>query len=46
VIALLVLAVVTFALGLATDVGLIGWTASVLIALYLGVVGVAHMARS
>ena len=32
-------------LGLATDVGLFGWSAALLLALYLGAVGIARLAR-
>jgi len=46
VVALSTAAIVCFALGLATDVGLFGWSLAVLIALYLVVAGVAHRARS
>lgn len=45
VISLALAAVALLALGLATDVGLIGWTLALLVALYLGAVGVAHLAR-
>jgi len=38
-------AVVLLALGLATDVGLFGWTAAVLIGLYLTVVAIARRVR-
>jgi hypothetical protein len=37
-------AVVLLALGLATDVGLFGWTAALLLALYLGVVAIVRRA--
>jgi hypothetical protein len=41
--------VVCLALGLATDIGLFGWSLALLLALYLGVAGVArrraHSAR-
>jgi hypothetical protein len=40
VIGLVVVAVVCLALGLDTDVGLFGWSATVLLGLYLAVVGV------
>ena len=40
-----VLAVVLLALGLATDLGLFGWTIAALFALYLIVVGVSRLAR-
>jgi hypothetical protein len=45
VISLVVVALVSLALGLATDVGLFGWSFSLLIALYLGVVGLTQLAR-
>jgi hypothetical protein len=45
VISLMLAALVCLALGLATDVGLFGWSVAVLLALYLGVAGVARLAR-
>ena len=45
VIALAVAAIVLLALGLATDVGLFGWTLSLAVGLYLAAVGVARAAR-
>jgi hypothetical protein len=45
VIVLAVAAVICLALGLATDVGLFGWSLTVLIALYLCAAGVTRMAR-
>src|SRR5262249_50232448 len=42
VISVAVAAVVLLALGLATDVGLFGWSLAALLALYLGFVGIAR----
>jgi hypothetical protein len=42
---LALIAVVALVLGLATGVGLFGWTLAVLLALYLGVAGVAQRTR-
>ncbi|HEY8629683.1 MAG TPA: hypothetical protein VIL73_03935 [Gaiellaceae bacterium] len=42
---LALIAVVAVVLGLATDVGLVGWSLAVLLALYLGVAGVAQRTR-
>lgn len=42
---LAVIAVVAVVLGLATDVGLFGWSLAVLLALYLGVAGIAQRTR-
>jgi hypothetical protein len=42
---LAVVAVASLVLGLATDVGLFGWSLSVPIALYLGVAGIARLTR-
>jgi len=42
---LALIAVVAVVLGLATDVGLLGWSLAVLLALYLGVAGVAQRTR-
>jgi len=44
VIAIALLALVGLVLGLATDVGLFGWSASVVLALYLGAVAVTNRA--
>jgi hypothetical protein len=40
VISLVLTAIVCLALGLATDIGLFGWTLGLLLALYLGVAGI------
>ena len=45
VLLLIVVALVSLALGLATDVGLFGWSFSLSVALYLGVVGITRLAR-
>jgi hypothetical protein len=45
VVFLALIAVVALVLGLATDVGLFGWSLAVLLALYLGVAGIAQRAR-
>jgi hypothetical protein len=45
VLSLVVVALASLALGLATDVGLFGWSFSLLVALYLGVVGITRVAR-
>ena len=45
VISLAVAALAGLLLGLATDVGLFGWSAALLLAFYLGAVGVARLAR-
>jgi hypothetical protein len=45
VVALALIAVVAFVLGLATDVGLFGWSLAVLLILYLGVVGITQRTR-
>ena len=42
---LALIAAVAVVLGLATDVGLVGWSLAVLLALYLGVAGVAQRTR-
>jgi membrane protein implicated in regulation of membrane protease activity len=42
---LTLIAVVALALGLATDVGFFGWSLAVLLALYLGVAGIAQRTR-
>jgi hypothetical protein len=44
-ISLAVVALVSLALGLATEVGLFGWSFSLLVALYLGVAGIARLTR-
>jgi hypothetical protein len=44
VITLVVVALVSLALGLATDVGLFGWSFSLLVAFYLGVVALMRLA--
>jgi hypothetical protein len=43
---LALIALVALVLGLATDVGLFGWSLAVLLALYLGITGVAQRRRS
>lgn len=45
VIVLAAASVVLLALGLATDVGLVGWSVAVLIGLYLAIAWVAHLGR-
>ena len=45
VVSLMFVALVSLALGLATDVGLFGWSLSLLLALYLGVVGITGLGR-
>jgi membrane protein implicated in regulation of membrane protease activity len=45
VMLLALIAVVAVVLGLATDVGLFGWSLAVLLALYLGVAGIAQRTR-
>jgi hypothetical protein len=45
VIALAVAAAVCLALGLATDVGLFGWSLALLVALYLAATGIARIGR-
>jgi hypothetical protein len=40
-----VIALVCLALGLATDVGLFGWSVAVLFGLYLAAAGIAHRVR-
>ena len=42
---LALIALVALVLGLATDVGLLGWSLAVLLALYLGIAGVAQRTR-
>jgi hypothetical protein len=45
VLSLVVVALVTLTLGLATDVGLFGWSFSLLVALYLGIAGFVRLGR-
>ena len=45
VIFLALIALVALVLGLASDVGLFGWSLALLLALYLGIAGIAHRAR-
>ena len=45
VISLVIVALVSFLLGLATDIGLFGWSLAVLLALYLSVAGIARLTR-
>jgi len=45
VIVLIVMSVVLLALGLATDVGLFGWSLAALIGLYLGIAWMARLGR-
>jgi len=45
VMLLALIAVVAVVLGLATDVGLFGWSLAVLLAVYLGVAGIAQRTR-
>jgi hypothetical protein len=45
VISIALVALVGLVLGLATDVGLFGWSAAVLLVLYLVVVGIARRIR-
>jgi hypothetical protein len=45
VISLVVIGLVSLALGLATDVGLFGWSLTVLLGLYLAVAAVVRAAR-
>ena len=45
VVVVAVIAVAGFVLGLATDVGLFGWSLAALLALYLAIAGVAHLLR-
>jgi membrane protein implicated in regulation of membrane protease activity len=42
---LALIAVVALVLGLASDVGLFGWSFALLLALYLGAAGIARRAR-
>jgi hypothetical protein len=46
VVILVIASIVLLALGLATDVGLFGWTLAVLIGLYLAAVGISRRARA
>jgi hypothetical protein len=43
---LALVAVIALVLGLATDVGLFGWSLAVLLALYLGVAGIVQRRRT
>ena len=45
VFAIAATAFVGLVLGLDTDVGLFGWSASVVLGLYLALVGIAHLVR-
>ena len=45
VISIVFVACVGLVLGLATDVGLFGWALTVVLALYLGVAGIARRTR-
>lgn len=45
VISLALAALAGLVLGLATDVGLFGWSAAVLLALYLAIAAIARLAR-
>jgi len=45
VVSLFALAGLGLVLGLATDVGLFGWTFALLVMLYLGVAGIARVSR-
>ena len=45
VMCLALVALAGLVLGLATDIGLFGWSLAVLLALYLGVAGIAHLIR-
>jgi uncharacterized membrane protein YphA (DoxX/SURF4 family) len=45
VISLTFVALVSLGLGLATDVGLFGWSFSLVLALYLAIAGIAHFTR-
>ena len=45
VISLVVVALVSLGLGLATDVGLFGWSFSLVLALYLAIAGVSYVTR-
>jgi hypothetical protein len=42
VLSLALTAIVCFALGLATDIGLFGWSLALLLSIYLGVAGIAR----
>jgi hypothetical protein len=44
-ISLALVALAGLALGLATDVGLFGWSLAALLALYLAAAGIAHLVR-
>ena len=45
VLSLVLVALAALVLGLATDVGLFGWSLAALVALYLAVAGLARLAR-
>ena len=45
VIFLALIALVALVLGLASDVGLFGWSLALLLALYLGIAGIAQRTR-
>jgi hypothetical protein len=45
VLVVAVIAVAGLVVGLATDVGLFGWSLAALLALYLAIAGVAHLVR-
>lgn len=45
VISLVIVALAGLVLGLATDVGLFGWSLAVLLVLYLGAAAIARLAR-
>jgi hypothetical protein len=46
VISLALVALAGLVLGLATDIGLFGWSLAVLLALYLGVAGITQLSRA
>lgn len=45
VLVVALIALVGLVLGLATDIGLFGWSLAALLALYLAAAGIAHLAR-
>jgi putative exporter of polyketide antibiotics len=45
VMLIMFVAVVALVLGLASDVGLVGWTFALLLVVYLGIAGLAQRAR-
>jgi amino acid transporter len=45
VITLMLVALAALLLGLATDIGLFGWSLALLLALYLALAGIAHQRR-